>query len=125
MAKIYVASKYEEKEEVNKVYKILEEKGHTITYKWTKDKFNSAEDLSTQKRKLSIEDLFGIVKADIFIFLAGKKLKYNGSNTELGIAIGRAAIEVVIIGHGIDENIFAFHPKVARFETLNEYLGWI
>ncbi len=95
--RIYVATKWEEKDRAREVMADLRHKGHTITYDWTRCEQFSAE----QARN----DVMGVMTADALVLIAEKPLAYKGAYVEFGIAVARN-IPIYLIGTGMDECIF-------------------
>lgn len=86
--KIYVATKYECKEEARAAMKSLQEAGHTITHDWSKDNINSGDtslERHTIQRRHAFDDLVGVAEADVLVVLA-HDLAY-GTMVELGYAL--------------------------------------
>jgi nucleoside 2-deoxyribosyltransferase len=77
--KIYVASKWEEKDRVQELMALLREAGHEITYDWTQ--------CGTYNRTQAIHDLRGVADADVFVGVFEKDVPYAGALVELGIAL--------------------------------------
>lgn len=91
--RIYVAAKWEEKEQARDIMRQLEEAGHTITYDWTQC---LVPDLAQAQK-----DYKGVIMADAFVGLFERDLAYCGALVEFGIALGRG-IPCYLIGHAID-----------------------
>lgn len=115
--KIYVASKFENKEVVREVYKQLKENEFKITCDWTNHQKTSDKKPKHILKKQAIEDYQGICDADILLFLppGGK-----GTHIEIGIAMGKGT-PVVIIGNVVKENGFYNHPLVQKYNTITEF----
>jgi hypothetical protein len=106
--KIYVASKYEEKERVREVQEQLRQAGHTITYDWTNN-----EQITTQQAE---NDFWGVVEAEALVLIAEKDLHYCGALVEFGIALGRG-IPVYVLGSALDDRciflrLFRIHRSI-------------
>lgn len=109
MARIYVAAKWEEKDEARQVMSQLEAHGHTITYDWTSCLL---ADLAQAQA-----DLKGVLDADAFVGIFERDLPYCGALVEFGMALGRG-IPCYLIGHAIDVErgrcIFTQLPNVTH-----------
>lgn len=131
---VYVAGKWQERMTIRKLMDQIEELGHTITYDWTCYETEyvppHTEDAVivygswVNKRELmeqSLDDCLGVSIADCLVVYAMNPHKYTGTCTEMGIAIHKR-IPIYIIGHGLDHNIFTYHPLVTVYNTIEEVL---
>lgn len=123
--KIYVAAKFDRKEEVRQLYKEVEARGHRITADWTTHKpIKPYADNPDIARQYAIEDINGVLEADIFVLLIGPCS--TGVYTELGAAIhsqtstGKPLIYVV--GENPGASMFFFHPSVEYLKTKDELI---
>lgn len=116
--KFYIAAKFEEKEKVKKINKILRNLGHTVTCDWTLHKpikpYAENPELS---KAYADEEIEGIKNCDVFIQLSRKE-GGTGMFVELGAAIilnslyGKPLIYAV--GKHNTRSTFYFHPSVLR-----------
>lgn len=124
--KIYVAAKFEEAPRVQKLYKILRERGHEITHDWTTEDASkySGADLAAYKAECAYNDYLGVKHCDLCLVLNHDKL-YGGA-AEMGMAIAWNK-KIVVVGESIRENIF-FHLKnmikPKSTEAALEYIGF-
>ena len=128
--KIYIATRFTNKEEADRIARILEEKGHEVTVKWWEKHKPIHEDGYDKHVKLAmqyaIEDLKGVKKCDVFILLTTPGIG-SGMHVELGAAIilyelyGKPAIFVV--GKYVNNCLFYYHPAVKRRKTIEEVLS--
>ena len=109
--KVYVATKWEERDYAQAVMQRLIALGHTISYDWT-----VVEQISQTQADL---DMAGVVSADALLFLAEKDLSYKGALAELGAALATKK-RVILLGHGADNCIFTHHSGVERVATLKD-----
>lgn len=87
--RIYVATKFEERERAREVMFALVAAGHSITYDWTtNEEFSVAQ---------AARDRQGVMDADALVFIAEKDLAYRGAWVEFGIAVARN-IPIYILG---------------------------
>lgn len=124
--KIYIAARFERKQEVRDLCRLLTEKGHEITADWTLHKpikpYEKNQELAQQ---YSIEDINGVKDSDIFILLSDEGGSI-GMYVELGIAIlsnlmfGKPII--YIVGDYTSRSMFYFHPSVNRRKNINHVL---
>ncbi len=100
--RIYVAAAYAERNRAAEVMSLMRENGHTITYDWTTNEQESAEQASA--------DFQGVVTADALVFLAEKPyVSTGGAMVEFGAALA-CKLPVYVIGSGIDRCIFTKLP---------------
>lgn len=141
--RFYLASSFKLINKVEKVAKVLEGWGHTITEKWWKrpyqvkglgliqtadlkklyDNLSSKEFYAKPETKFSFEaDFKGVLNADVFILVADDTpRKYNGANIELGIAL---ASKKLCLSVGVLENCVLYYP-VRRFKDIYELMNCI
>ncbi|WP_174733285.1 group-specific protein [Mesobacillus harenae] len=103
--KFYIASSFQNKEEVRYVSGKLVNKGFIHTYDWTQnDRASTMEELETT----GLEEKNAVMEADFIIILlpAGK-----GSHIELGIALGQS------------KKVFLYSPneEVYNFKTTSTF----
>jgi hypothetical protein len=103
--KIYVAAKFEDRGRAQEVMAQLERCHHEITYNWTNQEQNSAEQ--------ALRDLRGVIDADALVFIAERDLAYCGSLVEVGIAMCEN-MPIYVLGHACDDCIFFQLPNVYR-----------
>jgi nucleoside 2-deoxyribosyltransferase len=111
--KVYVASKWENKDRVRGVMFTLETLGHTITYDWTQ------HDAAPVQQ--AILDMRGVTDADVVVGIFEEELSYAGALMEVGgaIALGKP---VYILGHAsvTGRAIFFQHPHVHFINNIQE-----
>lgn len=115
--RFYVAGKWEDRYNVRLVQTILINHGHEITCDWTPH----GEDDLGYPSGYAIEDINGVVSADMYIGLFRDKYDYKGALVEMGVALG-CGIPVYIAGDAIDSCLFVYHPLVKKFDTIEELL---
>ena len=120
MSKIYVAGKWEDREEVKLLQTELIALGHEITCDWTIHEL-------PEKEKYAIEDVEGVKACDGLIALMIYDYQYKGSIAEIGMAIALDK-PVLVIGAMFDSSIFANHPlvfiyyEIGNFEKIQMFL---
>ncbi len=124
--KFYIAARFTEKNEVLKIYKLLQDNGHEITADWTLHKAIKPYDQNAEIAKdYAIEDMNGVINCDVFVLLTNENTG-SGSAGELGAAIlaqvkfGKP--KIYVIGEHMGNNFFYFHPSVTRLNTIEEVL---
>lgn len=119
---IYVASKFENVDEVRRIQALLRSWGHSITFDWTPELAQSIElakhgdslDIQAQQDKAAICDFRGALMCDVLVLIPYPGLK--GALVEMGIALG-AGREVIIVGDlGPSDNVFRHLPQVYTVE---------
>jgi hypothetical protein len=116
--RVYVASKFEEKEYVAELYEWLREDGHVITHDWTgeDDAGKSGAELDTYHTKCARQDVDGVMEAEAVVLLPHDRGK--GLYVEMGIAIGLGLPIVCWKYDGtLPECIFLKHPDVIHVDT--------
>lgn len=125
--KIYLASRYARRSELNGYAGILENLGHVITSNWLMGHHVILEDLPQKERieksaKFAQEDLDGIENCELFVLFTDepeKVWKAGGMFVELGYALALKK-KVVIVGK--EENVFCYLPKIKIFSSWNNFL---
>ncbi len=124
--RIYVASSFEQKEDVRKLHRILIDAGHTITADWTThteiDSMESATEREQLKRQYVIEDTEGVTEATVFALLIGDR-KSTGAHIELGIAIGANIERICLIGAPDESQLFYDHPSITTFPDAESFIA--
>ena len=83
--------------------------GHVITYDWTADELPMN---ATQ----AINDMTGVLTADVFVLLAEEDVAYCGAVAELGMALA-SGIPVYVLGDALDDRcIFLKLAQIRREE---------
>ena len=119
--KIYVAGKYQEREQVRGIYRELRDKGHKITVDWTDHDIYPHDAVAERLSDFAEEDVRGVKEADLFIGLMTNDHVYKGLWVEMGVALGEG-MPVWIIGMAGDTCIFMNHPRVRKFSEVREVL---
>ena len=108
--RVYVASKWENKQRVREIMYMLQAVGHEITYDWTT--------CEVSNRQQAILDLRGVADADVFVGIFEQEASYKGALVELGAALALGK-PVYILGDAsvTRDCIFLKHPHVRRGEN--------
>jgi nucleoside 2-deoxyribosyltransferase len=125
--KIYLASRYERREELCIYKTILESFGYISTSRWLLGNHGmlkgvDPESSAKKNAQFAKEDLEDINKADfVLLFTDPPKtiLKGGGMFVELGYAVARY-IPVIIVGPR--ENVFCYLPEITVFNSWDEFL---
>lgn len=113
--KYYIATGFANKECHNHLMRMLEQRGHTITFDWTREEPAVPRGPSVSQRIAEME-IQGVVDADfVFVLLPGGK----GTHAEIGAALASSTPVVMVPlpqydqdEHGV--SIFYFHRLVWR-----------
>lgn len=124
--KVYIASKFSDKERTREAHKLLKSAGHEITHDWTNNvqslPFSSNPEYTS---KCAFEDINGVLQADIFILLSSSEPSM-GASAELGAAIAKNLAnensKIYVVGPHFDKNFCFYHPVVHRVETIEDVL---
>ncbi len=119
--KIYVAGKYQDRERVKIIHGYLREMGHEITVDWTDHEIYPNDAVAERLASFAIDDVWGVLEADVYIGLMIEDFVYKGLWVEMGIALGKG-IPVWLIGDAGDSCIFANHPLVRKFADTLEMI---
>ena len=114
LVKCYVASKFENKEDVREIMYALIEHGHSITEDWT----HSTEENNI---KAALADKRGVEECDTFIGLFNINANYKGAYIELGMAIALDK-EIIIIGPHADRSTFIHLPGIHKYATIADFV---
>jgi nucleoside 2-deoxyribosyltransferase len=114
--RIYVASKFEEKDRTRKIIEVLRNMGHQITHDWTHEiPYEEGDPRGPPYyRKCAEADVAGVQTADAIIVLSHQHGK--GMFVEMGIAIARG-IPIVAVGPHFN-TIFYELPTVTKVQTI-------
>lgn len=115
--KIYLASRYPRRFELQEHAKVLEAAGHEITSRWI---YGGEEGLTY--RDIALLDLEDIDRADCvlsFTELGSPPHVRGGRHVEFGYGLAKGKICATI---GEWENVFHYHPKVAVFDTVEDFI---
>lgn len=126
--RVFVSGQLADRSQVRDVYRLLRRQGHVITYDWTR-KDDLAGPYSENRREAGIraaKDIEGVLEADAYVILTSNERAGKGMYVELGAALARASTgalsSVAVIGPKNHESIFYYHPALAHFETIEEYV---
>lgn len=111
---IYVAGKWQDREEISKIMHRLRSIGHIITVDWT-NHVNPEE--QSILMEWAVRDIEGVRKCDLFFGIFVKDFIYTGAVAELGAAI-ISNKKCWVIGQAISHCIFLHHPLVTIMPDL-------
>lgn len=121
--KFYIVARFGLKDEVRRIYKLLQDKGHKITLDWTQQEAIKPnienQDLS---KEYSIASVDGVIESDVFILISSDA--GSGIYVELGTAISEhlktGRPKIYVVGEHTARTLFYFHPSVNRRKTVEE-----
>ena len=124
--KVYLASRYSQKEDTKVVARHLRKLGFKITSQWLKEPHApnttldmcSGEDLSFY----AVQDFDDIKRADVFVLFSVDPLiptVRGGRHVETGIALALGKPVYIV---GPKENIFAYLPGVQQFNYISDLI---
>ncbi|KKL74752.1 hypothetical protein LCGC14_2061740 [marine sediment metagenome] len=121
MMKVYLAAKFERREELRPIRDKLWSMGHEVVSTWIDEVKKPGGMTSDQfKRKLAVKDLAQIESADLFILDTFVISESGGKEVEFGLALGQfQGILVYIVGPACN----VFHQLCdRRFENWDDCL---
>jgi hypothetical protein len=125
MLKVYLAARYDRKEEM-KAYREILQRDHNVkvTSNWldepTSPSSNMGEGTDIFYTMTACKDLMDVDAAHVVIFFSENPLqrwKRGGRHVEFGYAL-RADKTIWVVGP--KENVFHYRPRVHHFETFEE-----
>ena len=121
--KIYIASKFENKTQVQDVMGQLQAMGHEITFDWTVHDAGgkTQEELPAYLSMCADQDAIGVMQADLLFLIDHPACK--GAYTELGLAVAFEKPVVVVKAinsplTGMKQNIFMHLPEVTHVDDV-------
>ena len=120
--KIYVASKYQERNFIKWLMRLLREAGHEITVDWTDHDLYPADSPLEKMAEFASVDVAGVQECEVFIGVFLVKHHHQGSLVEFGIALGGDK-PCLILGNAEDDCIFMNHRLVVRAKDINELIS--
>src|SRR3989344_7711923 len=121
--KFYIASRYNKKGQVEEIQEILKQKGHEISFDWTRiETFRPYNQNKDKVKEISNKNIEGVKNSDVFILItdAGGTDMY----VELGIALynllEKGKPKIYVLGDYLDKSSFYFHPLVKVINNINE-----
>ena len=117
--KVYVASKFENQQEVRQAMKMLIDLGHTITHDWTKEDYGNRTgvELAAYRSLCAQEDFDGVKNADALLVI--NHARGCGMFVEFGMAVALGKAIFVVYPEKAN-NIFACLPGVYESGDLHD-----
>ncbi len=126
--KVYVAGKFTEAKRIREVQAAVVAAGHSISFDWTKNKYEEGRPMHLQAMHFAELDVKGVADADCVVaVLEDPVYEYRGTFTEIGIAIGQNKPVIVLspTGRTMDSrvaystNVFFHHPRLFHVKRLD------
>jgi nucleoside 2-deoxyribosyltransferase len=112
---VYVATKWENKDEASVVMGQLRAAGYEISYDWTL--------AQVERWQQAMLDLKGVAEADIYLGLFQKEFPYTGALVEMGYALALGKPVYILEGSKCAQSLFFHHPNVRKIKDLSLFLG--
>src|SRR3989344_7933168 len=122
--KVYIAGKFELKDEVVRCFRNLEEGNYEVAYDWTKHKnIKPYPENQATANEYSENEIQGIINSDIFIYLSAET--GHTLHMEFGAALVLCAKSnkphtVYAVGNFKDNSPWLFNKRVKRRSNLEE-----
>jgi hypothetical protein len=119
LSALYVAGRFDEREQMASYHWQLEARGHHLTANWTTHApVKPYDQHADQTRAYASEDFEGVLKADVFILISSALAGGTGVHAELGAAIASHRLQgrprVMVVGPHFQQSAMYFHPTVER-----------
>lgn len=119
---VYVASSFLNKVEARKAVKKLQRAGFEVTSRWLAHRpTHNTRVLQTE----AVKDFLDVERAKDGVVVLWPGRLGTASEMGIGIALKRP---IFVIGcpaaERVIRNVYLFHPLVAHFDTLDEYIAW-
>src|SRR3989344_106024 len=126
--KFYIAARFDKRDEVKELHKVIIETGHEIVGDWTGHQpikpYDKNQDMA---KEYSVDDINSAKDADVFIILSDEA--GTGMYVELGAAIASNLLigkpKIYAVGEHNSRSMFYFHPSVERFSSVEDVLSVI
>lgn len=122
--RVYIASKFENVDEVRALQRKLKEGGHTVTFDWTayNDEPLKEKGLETAlhayRRKCALLDMEGVRSADVLVLIPCPAMGGWGRYAEFGAA-GVLHKPIIVVGECYD-SVFLYLPTVRRVKDVGD-----
>jgi hypothetical protein len=113
--RVYIASNYTRREEMQGYASQLREMGYTVNVRWI-----TGEHENMENETIALEDRQDLYESDVclnFTKDAENARRRGGRHVEMGMAI---ALEIHCVIIGPRENVFHWLPEVTQFDTWEE-----
>ena len=126
--KFYIATNYENWKAAKSLKELLELRGHLVTSRWIAmaearngAREDQGNDISEEeKSSRAARDFEDVDRAHALVLLTTGR-KQPGAMAELGFAIGRGKLSIVV---GLLDHLFHRYPGVVNFQTDGEFVEW-
>lgn len=114
--KIYVAARFDNKEEAIEAMHRFWGEGHEISYDWT---VHEGAEYGAEASRQAMLDLGGVATADVFVLLASENMR--GAFIELGVAM--ALYKRIYVVNSPGNTIFYSHPLIHHVKSIDEVIN--
>jgi nucleoside 2-deoxyribosyltransferase len=118
--KIYVAGKWDNKNQILQKMIELEKMGHNITHKWPTVEVVQGE----RDAEMALHDVNGVKESELLLVLMDDaEYVYRGTFTEIGVALGLNIKTWIVCPHEnayCKTNIFFHHPNIVHFQSWDD-----
>ncbi len=125
MLKVYLAARYDRRDELRKYREVLQSLGIQVTSRWLDENTSTNSQMGDETEAFYVEtaaiDITDIERADAFILFSENPLegfKRGGRHFESGYAF-KAKKVIYVIGEW-KENVFHYLPGMVHFATFEE-----
>lgn len=125
--KIYIASRWDDRDDALMIKKFIEERGLICTSTWLTPHDEQSMDalkkaVIEKPRQRAIKDFEDIDASDVYLVYSPTKSHRNGTggkHVEMGYAMAKGKTCVLV---GVRENIFHYHPAVRVVDGVEAFL---
>lgn len=122
--KLYIAAPWIDREKMEDITKLFENKGHTITHKWWIQEGGPAYEgagRESELRSYALKDFEGVANSDVVVVM--NTSKSEGKATEQGIALALNK-PIIIVGERGKEskNVFHYLENYTWIPTIDQAL---
>lgn len=119
--RFYIASRFNRRKEVRRLYSELRARGHAVAADWTShEPIKPYARHPKLARRYATDDTNGAAECDVFILLTDKA--GTGMYVELGVALAsnliRSRPRISVVGSHLSRSMFYYHPSVKRRRTI-------
>lgn len=121
--RIYVAGKIGAENGPSEFMRVLEERGHTISFDWTQlPHLKPYAEHASDSAEAAIAELMGVATANLIVMLVHPR--GVGMYVELGAALMMSK-QILAVYEGDPPSMFLMHPRVQHVSTTDEALALI
>jgi len=119
--RIYIAGPWDERDKAREVRNLLRAAGHTVTHAWWD--IDVPDQDPVKLRDCAVDDLRGVLEADVFILLNLSKSEGKAVETGIALVAHRAHGLPLIYATGIrNTNIFHYLPEIEWRDSVEQII---